>query len=530
MFKREIKRLAAIFGMAVIVVLILLYRDGWYDISFIDRAYLNDTEHNYGYNNSPVGIDDMTSGGNDIQTVESESAQSGESVSGESGENQESNSGDDIISVPENKFKFESAEELQKNGYAKTDTTYENDTHILAEVAPKFDIPDKFSDTMRTEYDMVKVYDTPESEYRIEYVSRETERPLMEPYMGYILYNEGYLIHVLTSDGYGILSYDIEDYYPAYTRDTQNRPLFYKNVVENINGTDCIVTKYYYIDVQNHAFVESDYIDARDNRGLYFDYPASYGISDSELKRFAELTPTITTDASGRTFMNQTATYAFAREDSGWLYYRYNFATPYSNGLAVTADQYNFVQLINEYGTPVMGTRQTYRNHIRVTEMKGFVMPATRGVESLGFFYFDHGLTRVREQAFDYYEYSWRRNKLMVHDIDMLVYADGTVFDLPYGYNLVAYSDGVALLEKDGKYGYFDYRQKWIIQPIYSYAEPFFEGLAVVGYANGVKGVINTDGEFVVPLKYSYISNCSSGVMTAYNSVEDWKIINKMAK
>ena len=84
------------------------------------------------------------------------------------------------------------------------------------------------------------------------------------------------------------------------------------------------------------------------------------------------------------------------------------------------------------------------------------------------------------------------------------------------------------LLERDGLYGFMDYSGKWIAQPIYTDAEAFSEGLAVIGTADGRYGMIDTSGNIVVPFAYTHISSCSDGVIAVYSEESGWHILRKM--
>ena len=76
-----------------------------------------------------------------------------------------------------------------------------------------------------------------------------------------------------------------------------------------------------------------------------------------------------------------------------------------------------------------------------------------------------------------------------------------------------------------------DYTGAWIAQPIYDFAQPFYEGLAVVGFGEGDRLMIDTEGNIVIPMgAYDYISNASSGVIAAWRDGHGWDILHKMAK
>jgi hypothetical protein len=98
-----------------------------------------------------------------------------------------------------------------------------------------------------------------------------------------------------------------------------------------------------------------------------------------------------------------------------------------------------------------------------------------------------------------------------------MIYTNGKEFEIPSGYDVIAYSSGMILLKHNGKYGYMSYTGAWVVQPTLSYAEPFYEGLAVIGDGRGNYALIDTEGNFVIPYGvFSYISNASTGVIAAY--------------
>jgi len=130
---------------------------------------------------------------------------------------------------------------------------------------------------------------------------------------------------------------------------------------------------------------------------------------------------------------------------------------------------------------------------------------------------------RVRRHLIDYYH----RTKT-ADDMDLLLYENGEEFPLPGGYTLVGYADGAALLEKDGLYGFLDRTGYWIAQPIYTVASPFSEGLAVIGFEGGRQGMIDTEGNVILPFVYDYVSPCSSGVVVTVEKDHGWQIFQKL--
>lgn len=53
--------------------------------------------------------------------------------------------------------------------------------------------------------------------------------------------------------------------------------------------------------------------------------------------------------------------------------------------------------------------------------------------------------------------------------------------------------------------GYMDASGSWVIEPLYSYAAPFINGVAIVSSSAGF-GVINTDGAFIIEPGFSFMS------------------------
>ena len=113
----------------------------------------------------------------------------------------------------------------------------------------------------------------------------------------------------------------------------------------------------------------------------------------------------------------------------------------------------------------------------------------------------------------------------VVADEERLVNVNtGKYFTIPDGYTLEGYSDGTLLLSRNGRYGYYSIEGHWIAQPIYTYAQPFVQGLAVVGHENGTRGMIDREGNIVLPFAFTYVSNVSSGLVSAYSESGGWEI------
>ncbi len=87
------------------------------------------------------------------------------------------------------------------------------------------------------------------------------------------------------------------------------------------------------------------------------------------------------------------------------------------------------------------------------------------------------------------------------------------------------FSEGLALVEKDDKYGFINKDNEVVIPLIYDQALWFSEGLAVVK-KNGKYGFINKQGEEVIPLQYTIADNFGQGLALTYKDGK-FNLINK---
>ena len=206
---------------------------------------------------------------------------------------------------------------------------------------------------------------------------------------------------------------------------------------------------------------------------------------------------------------------------------QYYFASEFNaDGYAFVTLQDGHMQMIDRTGEVVLdpyGRKFNQETNIDNLVIDGIYLPETFGEESIGMFRFDHGLMRVVRGLYDYYSLGIR-----VREEDTLIYENGQYFAIPTGYKLCAYSDGVLLLERNGLYGYMDYTGKWITDPIFIYAKPFYEGLAVVGNSSGQYCVIDTNGDIVLPMAYEYVTECVNGAFAAFSINDGWILFNKM--
>lgn len=219
--------------------------------------------------------------------------------------------------------------------------------------------------------------------------------------------------------------------------------------------------------------------------------------------------------------------YGFGIDGSSDIDYKYAKAYAYSEGRAAVVDDRGILRFIDQRGNVVIdgcGTKMVTSSRYITTE---YAEPLYRHSEnSKGHLYFDSGLVRVRKLERDY-----TYQNLIYSDSDVLLYPDGSEFPIPHGFSLVAYSEGVLVLKgQNGKYGYYHKSGYWIAQPVYTEIRPFSEGLGVIGFLGGKKGVIDKNGNIVVPFAYEYITAPSAGVITLYDYEIGWRILVKTLK
>ncbi|MGM9680444.1 MAG: WG repeat-containing protein [Eubacteriales bacterium] len=324
------------------------------------------------------------------------------------------------------------------------------------------------------------------------------ERQSVVPYMGYLLISSENGSKIALCDSFGnILSDNIAGFEPAYARDQDNRPVF----------TDGSLS--YVFDSESAAMVPIESTAIR--VALSYDYPAtSYGEDGFE------------------TQLCDDGLYRFLRLSTGrYRFTEYFRAFNFSEGYAIiesTLD--NSVRIINTSGTTAFNPDTWYDYHTGVVGQvmsvgDRYALPDTVGIESVGYQGYDNGWLRLRVIT---YSQNYQTRGKVVKDTDRLVDYKGNPFDIPDGYTLEGYSDGVLLLQKDGKYGYYTIDHKWIAQPIYTYATPFIQGLAVVGYTDGTVGMIDTSGNIVLPFVFTSLSTPSSGIIVGYNEAVGYRV------
>ncbi|MGN1346677.1 MAG: WG repeat-containing protein [Eubacteriales bacterium] len=558
-FKKPLLRLAAVVLVFGTASLVLLYFLGYYDLSFLDRykvlgeifddTPVKNSSSSVFFDPSELLKDDVT--GESAETDVSET----ETLSGSAAEDadegylyyetksvksvfSEEKLPDKLLTTSRSGSKTVAA--LLAEGYHAAGTSYseaglalvpqensgEGDENVPAVVTASyvpgqtvlgkltfsFQLPDSFS--LRRRQTVRETIVTPEddSEAYVQAENVREERPAVELYMGYLLVDDSRNLALIASDATPLCMIDERVYLPAYVRDRQDRPLFYRT------GEDG-EKLYFYLSADGKTFVRSDYDETADSRGLRFDYPASYGKSDSTV---------VYTHKS-----QETGLMGYLVKDVGMLTtYRFTRAYAFTSnrGAVTTEDNRGGMYFVDENGKQAFPTWYTYLNEYDRYVFNNLMPPLTDGLESIGFYYFDHGLTRVRRQIIDNWNWSIYRRVRVVSDEQILIRPDGSEYELPAGYTLEGYSEGMLLLSKDGRYGFLDYTGEWIAQPIYAAATPFVCGLATLTTSDGRVGMIDTEGNIVLQFTYDSISTVSDGLIAAYREENGWTILKMMEK
>ena len=465
---------------------------------------------------------------------------------------------------------------LAAAGYYTTDYSYEDGSYVLGKM-PGLVLPLSYSlrnkIVQKLEYKQLTDY----APFTAVYTDADVERPAIELYMGYIFVDNGNTIDIYSSLGYYLMSFNDSEYVPAYTRDSAGNPLFYRmetveipipedgDIVRDTDGErvrdphekeETVLMQgeldreeddtseyekkieeerkaYYSLSYDGTYFVRSDYNDQTDGRGIYFNYPSYYGLTDSNISMGVETFEKFTQNIDGEISV---------KHDAEWQYYRYGYpisddkyerAYNFKGGLGCvfTEAYYNDGGLffVNANGNKAFNTLRKYNdeNADRYV-IENYMPPISAGPESIGYFYFDNGYVRARFETIDYWNYS-KNNRIQVYSSEeVLLNTKGEQFPIPKGYSLKGYSDGMLLLEHNGYYGFMNTSGDWVAEPIFTYAEAFHEGLGVLMTPDGRYGMIDTAGNIVLPFAYKHISSCSDGLIAAYSEENGWEIIRKM--
>ncbi len=302
---------------------------------------------------------------------------------------------------------------------------------------------------------------------------------------------------VFTEDGrvFDSAFNDITDLAAGYeflgVRDSTGAPVFKKD------------SAYYRYDAEN-GFVPSSYDEFNDVTGFEFDVPVYLCERVMPIKR---------------TYIKKKKYYNFYGDDGNSYAYAckevYAFYPFIENGvqrgIACTLRRTHGEDRLVFYSTRFRHLNDSIDN----TLSDIYYPPESRGIESIGYFYFCDGYIRVRVKTADGWE-----ERLMDTGCELA----RTLM----GFDIKAYSDGCILYERDGKFGFTTNSLNWITTPDLVSATPFTEGLAVVQTDSGF-GMIDTTGRYVLPPLFQKITPCSGGVFAAYSAEHGWSAFAKVS-
>lgn len=515
MRRQIIDRIPALAALFILCLISYLYIDGWFDISFIVRG------------KAPTETAAETSGGG----TTSSSAATDENTTPPTTDNNVDTTGTSSPSGTETSdpepVLIPEIGSLEGGWSLSTDEWSADRSWTLAEAKlDKITFPGYFS-SYQTEIDRIS-YEQPGigKQYEIIRTPKTIDAPSVTLYMGYIIVEsqKKNTVNIYSSDGGAIGSYDSRKVSPAWCRDREGRPLF------TTSGA------YYYLDASKKKFALSDYDPNTDNRGALFDYTSDYGTS-KEKRRFTskkelvdELVPVKgTTDTF---YVVPTMKYFFAIANANGepvSEYLYSDAYEFSDSRAAVVDGEGHLYYITTSGAVAIEPSRKYTDkNINRSVIEYYMEPLSNGPESIGFYFFEHGLTRARILTLDSHFLFQRDKVYVISDENVVIDTSGKRFTIPIGYEVVSYSSGIFLLRGRDGCGYMDYTGTWIVDPDLDEAEPFYEGLGVAK-KDGKYAVFDTSGNIVVPFgQFSYISNASSGIIAAYDT--EWHIFYKMEK
>ncbi len=515
-------RVTALVLMILISAVLMIYRAGWFDVSYIVRPETEGTE-------TETAEDTDAHTGADTETESDPETETETETETEAPDTEGSDVGD-TPAPPE--FSLISVSEAEEADYSLSYEEWQTGGDWVLASLP-MELPGYYSCRKHTVTTVT--YEPQDRAPTIAvYSEKEEDKLAVTLYMGYVIVEteKENISRIYSGDGDFIGTFDSEEIVPAMCRDKKDRPLFlYKNA-------------YYYLDAKRGRFTEVEYSAAEDLRGARFDYTPDYGdgVSDRTFSHSMEivyeyepiknkfdkegfqLAYKIPKELHTYQLVNKYGT--VVKKDT--LYYG---AYAFSESRAAVVDEEGHLMFITRSGNVAVEPKTTRLDvtlGIRVYDF--YLEPLTDGEESIGFYFFEHGLCRVRLMTVDRSRYNRNGRLYVTSENDVLIYNNGDIFEVPAGYDIKSYSSGMILLEKNGKYGYMDYTGSWVVDPYLTYAEPFYEGLAVVGTDEG-RALIDTEGNPVIPFGvYSHISHASTGVLTAYSEDGGWTLIHKMQK
>lgn len=183
--------------------------------------------------------------------------------------------------------------------------------------------------------------------------------------------------------------------------------------------------------------------------------------------------------------------------------------TDFFNGVAIL-QKGNAYAIINRKGEFVLPYTTEYRFTIKQQHGVGLFNVWKPGVSSNGF-----GIMNYKGEFLPvlgpkftedgkYANISWPKNSA---DKSKYIYVDADFNKFSIEKEWKNVSEGLGTVNINGKYGYKNKQDQYVIKPIYEYAGPFSEGIAVVGnrdtFGAMKYGFIDLDGKEITPLMFS---------------------------
>ncbi len=425
---------------------------------------------------------------------------------------------------------FPDVNEASKNGYYLTTYNYDGGM-ILAELRTLFEYTNDYSLRNRYWYKATE-FDDPLDDLppELDWVQTEEPVPAVEAYMGWIFADNGNYQDVYDSYGNYIGDFNPNHQEYAYKRDTSGTPLFRSAYNYYFNTKDDSQSSYKTAFHYFNFYGGGGYSDITNNRGLMADYPATYGVRGDTLSRKVTWNNLVETTSKGRLRTSVKQKWQFMWGENPAFEETYSRAMPYSEGYACVADETGVMYFIDTYGRKTFETRkETWSTDFstmgrQVVEQLLFPLDESK---ALGCYYFDHGLVMARKQIYDYYQLKEYKIFWVMSDKNVILYADGTEYPLPTGFEALAYSDGVITMKRGDVRAYIDYTGAWVGDGTYEDAKPFMEGLGACK-KDGAWGLIDTAGNVVLPFIYDSVQSPSSGVIVCHSPKTGWHVYLKM--
>ena len=156
---------------------------------------------------------------------------------------------------------------------------------------------------------------------------------------------------------------------------------------------------------------------------------------------------------------------------------------------------------------------------VKIGEKYGYIDPSGNIVIEAEYKYagsFSNGLAQIEDS-----DGEWG----IINTAGELVQGDGVSPVSPISYTF-DFHDGLALVEVDQHYGYINEAGEMAIEPIFTEAYPFIDGIARVQVYledwGSVYGYINTEGEYVIEPQFRNAQDFSDGLAyVSYSSLDD---------